>query len=347
MIEVYPRAYGGTVVRRLGSVGVRGLSPRVRGNHARRRSKRLSVGSIPARTGEPRVARAPNVVDPVYPRAYGGTLITGNAPPAGEGLSPRVRGNHLPRLRRIWRIRSIPARTGEPAPAWSFLFETPVYPRAYGGTRRKRVSHVFLRGLSPRVRGNRLDAPMPRRQPRSIPARTGEPVRARRDAAQLGVYPRAYGGTSVGGVIAPVATGLSPRVRGNLSLATGVDKYRGSIPARTGEPLIVLVRHFCYRRLSPRVRGNPGRLAPSGRPTGSIPARTGEPQRRATLLTTLWVYPRAYGGTIAWWISRRAPNGLSPRVRGNPLGDVENIIEEAVYPRAYGGTPRIPASSSH
>ena len=37
--------------------------------------------------------------------------------------------------------------------------------------------------------------------------------------------------------------GLSPRVRGNLQRVTGCDEDTGSIPACTGEPLLILL-HF-------------------------------------------------------------------------------------------------------
>ena len=71
-----------------------------------------------------------------------------------------------------------------------------------------------------------------------------------------------------------------------------------------------------------------------------------------------WVYPRAYGGTIAVLIAERVVGGLSPRLRGNragagPLPPVDGSIpapagepcqvndykhSRKVYPRACGGT---------
>ena len=70
---VYPRACGGTRRWRTTGARIRGLSPRVRGNHVIRLCRRETARSIPARAGEP-----PNVYQrhrafTVYPRACGGT----------------------------------------------------------------------------------------------------------------------------------------------------------------------------------------------------------------------------------------------------------------------------------
>ncbi len=51
---VYPRVYGGTPGGEPRLHHVRGLSPRVRGNHSRRVERFFPRGSIPACTGEPR-----------------------------------------------------------------------------------------------------------------------------------------------------------------------------------------------------------------------------------------------------------------------------------------------------
>ena len=51
--EVYPRACGGTGLHMAEPAGVRGLSPRVRGNQLTDALRELTSGSIPARAGEP------------------------------------------------------------------------------------------------------------------------------------------------------------------------------------------------------------------------------------------------------------------------------------------------------
>ncbi len=196
---------------------------------------------------------------------------------------------------------------------------------------------AFAMGLSPRVRGN-----LERRAGGggwlgSIPARAGEPW----DAAGLGsgvwVYPRACGGTLITHPDFPLATGLSPRVRGNLQASCGRAREDGSIPARAGEPgrpgrrpamtwvypracggtLVRPTEAVSVAGLSPRVRGNPlDESVPPGR-TWSIPARAGEPTRRARSMTAPRVYPRACGGTVVEFGKTLRLSGLSPRVRGN------------------------------
>ena len=140
-------------------------------------------------------------------------------------------------------IRSIPACTGEP----SFL-------------------NGVHTGLSPRVRGNRLQDCGGR-------------------YSTLAVYPRVYGGTT--------------SRQSWQTLSNGP----GSIPACTGEPRNVFSRPCLLNTgLSPRVRGNRAIMLkdPSSR-HGSIPACTGEPNGhdRRMQMRTHGVYPRVYGGTLA------------------------------------------------
>ena len=91
--RVYPRVYGGTARRAGIRRGVRGLSPRVRGNHLRMLCIRRLLWSIPACTGEPRTGSPCWGQTVVYPRVYGGTVRRIEPGREGTGLSPRVRGN--------------------------------------------------------------------------------------------------------------------------------------------------------------------------------------------------------------------------------------------------------------
>ena len=171
--------------------------------------------SIPARAGEPSWNASTAIWWPVYPRACGGTDQERRINQMVTGLSPRVRGNHCPGIRRRGRHGSIPARAGEPASRSSCRPATTVYPRACGGTRTSGAAVKGLTGLSPRVRGNPHPLCCPPPAGGSIPARAGEPSRRLTRCPARTVYPRARGGTiSVPSVMARVM-GLSPRVRGN------------------------------------------------------------------------------------------------------------------------------------
>ena len=112
--------------------------------------------------------------------------------------------------------------------------------------------------------------------------------------------------------------------------------------------------------LSPRVRGN--RLAAAGRWRlgQSIPACAGEPPARPACAGSRAVYPRVCGGTALLVTAGVDAAGLSPRVRGNLGGTVQQAAGDGsipacagepsamtspsrppgVYPRVCGGTGR-------
>ena len=178
-----------------------------------------------------------------------------------------------------------------------------------------------------------------------------------------------------------MATGLSPRLRGNPDPRLLHRPLEGSIPAPAGEPDVSFRQRLSsavYPRacggtfdgelpqssvvgLSPRLRGNP--VVPDYAPgaAGSIPAPAGEPTQTLPLVFPPGVYPRACGGTDADVFAEWVAVGLSPRLRGNrllrgqsttaqrsipaPAGEPSyGVWEEPVgrvYPRACGGTSMI------
>ena len=134
LTRVYPRACGGTQPNTCYHQARAGLSPRVRGNLAHLAARGEVAGSIPARAGEPRRPRWLGTRATVYPRACGGTADGQVVAGLQGGLSPRVRGNRPGGLRGLIRLRSIPARAGEPNPTKRTDAVYRVYPRACGGT---------------------------------------------------------------------------------------------------------------------------------------------------------------------------------------------------------------------
>ena len=254
----------------------------------------------------------------VYPRACGGTPCAIPKRPWWKGLSPRVRGNLGGVDGPDHHHGSIPARAGEPIGEF-------YHP------------HVH-EGLSPRVRGNLTVEAANELDDGSIPARAGEPDSAAAVAGAGRVYPRACGGTEISVNRRYLTTGLSPRVRGNRERSLGPAQLQRSIPARAGEPFVLVPRLWLgkvYPRacggtiqflaseaivsgLSPRVRGNPTQTHPVTTTVGSIPARAGEPLRPRPTIQLTSVYPRACGGTTERQRRQMLDAGLSPRVRGNP-----------------------------
>ena len=176
--------------------------------------------------------------------------------------------------------------------------------------------------------------------------------------------------------------GLSPRVRGNRTIALLWGPTRGAIPASAGEPANFMMipsgpqgyprecggthqgGHQQQRApgLSPRVRGNPGRSSLDHQLEGAIPASAGEPTGRRNPSCRRRGYPRECGGTDRAVGAGQVAAGLSPRVRGNPArhpgveighgaipasaGEPDSFRQPDAsrrgYPRECGGTQRRP-----
>ena len=195
--QVYPRVCGGTREVQSTRLCPSGLSPRVRGNQAPLRPIPQPRRSIPACAGEPTGAGAGFPAYEVYPRVCGGTLYAPFFCRPSLGLSPRVRGNPAQSLETFDDLRSIPACAGEPIPRTHRADRGRVYPRVCGGTGRTFGGMAYSAGLSPRVRGNRINRGRVVLGVRSIPACAGEPPLRWDNFTGWQVYPRVCGGTPV------------------------------------------------------------------------------------------------------------------------------------------------------
>ena len=196
-----------------------GLSPRVRGNPPRRTVSGWTGRSIPACAGEPYAYPLRPHPRAVYPRVCGGTPALTTGPRERQGLSPRVRGNLGHPAGDEVAVGSIPACAGEPPTSACHWTSDRVYPRVCGGTDLIIGVPGHPEGLSPRVRGNPEATISYNPAPRSIPACAGEPTSIFVPLSCREVYPRVCGGTPSRAPLAAPGSGLSPRVRGNLSPA--------------------------------------------------------------------------------------------------------------------------------
>ena len=336
-----------------------GLSPRVRGNHMLHQGAGGGVRSIPACAGEPHTPAYGGPAHAVYPRVCGGTARSRGWGDCWQGLSPRVRGNRRGRAAAAICPGSIPACAGEPHSARGRRNWAEVYPRVCGGTPFCPRPPELGRGLSPRVRGNRVGGVGGAGRAGSIPACAGEPGRAARPPFWAEVYPRVCGGTRRRLRNCPRPPGLSPRVRGNPGNAVGTARRRRSIPACAGEPsseggagnLPRVYPRVCggtlpgksgpglLMGLSPRVRGNRGQARRQWRWPGSIPACAGEPRGFQGAVLFIGVYPRVCGGTRPLWRQGGQKVGLSPRVRGNHLYRADQRNRHRSIPACAGEPP--------
>ena len=167
----------------------------MRGNPDKLATLHVDTGSIPALAGEPKRHVLPGIESGVYPRACGGTRLVNLIVAAGNGLSPRLRGNPVSCTGRSVPRWSIPALAGEPAAVPTRKGANAVYPRACGGTRAELREIQRKEGLSPRLRGNRVGCTSGPSRRGSIPALAGEPATLAAVAPAVTVYPRACGGT--------------------------------------------------------------------------------------------------------------------------------------------------------
>ena len=211
---------------------------------------------------------------------------------------------------------------------------------------------MTLRGLSPRLRGNRAAGRGGAGRQGTIPAPAGKPWWTAARAPERRDYPRACGETDHVPRQPGITRGLSPRLRGNHCVKREHAPCSGTIPAPAGKPSPDRRRPAAYwdypracgetprRRptrstsggLSPRLRGN-RRVVGERRDTGgTIPAPAGKPCRRKRRARPSRDYPRACGETAFVRRRFRFGSGLSPRLRGNRTGTV-------VFSSRYGTIP--------
>ena len=214
--RVYPRACGGASPRPHGKRFGVGLSPRMRGSLSQTNNAFEFEGSIPAHAGEPRPLERSDRLLRVYPRACGGASHDMLLYVCERGLSPRMRGSQDFTQPLNRREGSIPAHAGEPAEVEAEERRPRVYPRACGGAAEGKKYGLMIEGLSPRMRGSRVDFAGAAGVTGSIPAHAGEPRRNHYASAAQGVYPRACGGAAFIRWKLASDTGLSPRMRGSL-----------------------------------------------------------------------------------------------------------------------------------
>ena len=153
-------------------------------------------GSIPAHAGKPARRQSPATVPGVYPRACGETSSVPAMDPLMPGLSPRMRGNLLRPDSPGFPRGSIPAHAGKPSGRAARPGPGRVYPRACGETTSSGAQNTAEKGLSPRMRGNRILCAAVCVGLGSIPAHAGKPIGNLGASRHIKVYPRACGETS-------------------------------------------------------------------------------------------------------------------------------------------------------
>ena len=152
-------------------------------------------------------------------------------------------------------------------------------------------------------------------RPGSIPARAGQPLGKAPRRVPSRVHPRSRGAAPrVAGLLC-TQPGPSPLARGSHHASRVEHNRRGSIPARAGQPCLLVLPHRTPR-VHPRSRGaasaasanshvitGPSPLARGSHRAhgihqhrvGSIPARAGQPRRCSWSTRRTRVHPRSRG----------------------------------------------------
>ena len=153
--RAYPRRHGGNVDKFCLWVRRSGLSPQARGKPQKTPRQALSVGPIPAGTGETSSITGTSVIFRAYPRRHGGNSVTPHQANCQKGLSPQARGKLDPAWVGTFIPGPIPAGTGETSRSLPYQMRSGAYPRRHGGNPLTPVLGNCLQGLSPQARGKR------------------------------------------------------------------------------------------------------------------------------------------------------------------------------------------------
>ena len=227
-----------------------------------------------------------------------------------------MRGNLPPPVQQQVLVRSIPASAGQPPSRRPTSIMGEVYPRECGATIVSASQKFFVRGLSPRVRGNPETAQGMAHLPRSIPASAGQPRMRQPDPSLGRVYPRECGAT-IDEVSEVFMVAVYPRECGQPQHPY-CRPYRPPVyPRECGATYRDLRFTSAFTGLSPRVLGNHRCHLVTSFNQRSIPASAGQPSYSTHRDLHQRVYPRECGATIARTGYPVGAPGLSPRVRGN------------------------------
>ena len=178
----------------------------------------------------------------------------GICPQMYQGSSPRVRGTHRGRERRLWTAGIIPACAGNTSPAGAPSCPSRDHPRVCGEHRYWSALLSGVPGSSPRVRGTPSRPAVLWCSPGIIPACAGNTTCRRLAAHADGDHPRVCGEHSIVIGAFKALKGSSPRVRGTRGGPAREGAWLGIIPACAGN-----TRHWRSRNVQkwdhPRVCG--------------------------------------------------------------------------------------------
>ena len=189
------------------------------------------------------------------------------------------------------------------------------HPREYGENLSRCGFHRYLRGPSPRIRGESLLRRRLGCHGRTIPANTGRIGGLTLLRRRLGDHPREYGENAAALLQESLNPGPSPRIRGESACISPPYLGARTIPANTGridleenpkislgdhpreygENVVDQILHFARVGPSPRIRGELQAGVESNETAGTIPANTGRINCTLAVQGVGGDHPREYG----------------------------------------------------
>ncbi len=169
---------------------------------------------IPVDTGNTTEAQTDKLLIAVYPRGYGEHELFIPSLTAFAGLSPWIRGTQIKLYTVHYAVRFIPVDTGNTKIYLLQVLPYSVYPRGYGEHISSTGRLPEHNGLSPWIRGTRLDRDIYMSKIRFIPVDTGNTKNNDHVWHDDTVYPRGYGEHARTVATSERSYGLSPWIRG-------------------------------------------------------------------------------------------------------------------------------------
>ena len=169
-----------------------------------------------------------------HPRGCGEKWVIQASRLFRKGSSPRVRGEGRGRRARALRKGIIPAGAGRSWRSENQKGEGGDHPRGCGEKLHKGEGVSALKGSSPRVRGEAVDAEQDPAGRGIIPAGAGRSSSFRWSKCLAGDHPRGCGEKAVSPESEESPEGSSPRVRGEEQVADHPNAHAGIIPAGAG-----------------------------------------------------------------------------------------------------------------
>ena len=316
-------------------------------------------GPIPAPAGQPISTGETAVSARAYPRTCGAARQTISGPLAPQGLSPHLRGSHVPATCKNCLQGPIPAPAGQPA--WQPVGRPPprAYPRTCGAAPGSGRTGNRPSGLSPHLRGSLQRTALRPCALGPIPAPAGQPGKLWLAFAIFAAYPRTCGAAD--GNLKGFAQdwGLSPHLRGSRHQVPPACRCVGPIPAPAGQPSRSIrasrpVRAYprtCGAAatwaangvgkmgLSPHLRGSRGVRQWLAVRLGPIPAPAGQPLWGSSSVPSRWAYPRTCGAAEKRLHIVQTVMGLSPHLRGSRTSSAPGAARSGPIP-APAGQPR-------